>query len=308
MPLNPQTIRRAALSIYASIVAISVIIVLAFGPALVARQYGYTWSLLIWLAPNLAILYWFLSSSEYEISRKKALGWAVIYLFLNGVILDVFCAHYFFTFPNRRAVLGIYLPGFSLSEFRLVWEKPFPIEEMFFYFFGFVCILLIYVWSDEYWLARYQLPDRDAGRRSAGPLLGLHAKSLLLALALLIFATVVKAIANPASGCVLPWYMALQIVMAFAPIVTLIKTTEKFVNWRAFSFTLVATLLISIIYEVTLGVPGEWWGYQKAPMVGLFIASWHGLPIEAVTLWFAAVFMTVLVFEALKTHFAKKKC
>jgi hypothetical protein len=54
------------------------------------------------------------------------------------------------------------------------------------------------------------------------------------------------------------------------------------------------------LYEVTLGVPGMWWGYQKEPMIGLFIASWHGLPIEAVTLWFAAVFMTVLVFEAIK--------
>jgi hypothetical protein len=157
MSINRQTLRIAALSVYASIVAVGVILVLAFGPALVVRQYGYTWSLLIWLIPNLAILYWFLSSPEHEISKKKAFGWAVLYLFLNGVILDVFFAHHFFTFPDRRAVLGIYLPGFNISEFRFVWEKPFPIEEMLFYFFGFVCILLVYVWSDEYWLARYQL-------------------------------------------------------------------------------------------------------------------------------------------------------
>lgn len=58
MPLNSPAARRATLSVYAAIVAAGAIIVLAFGPALAARQYGYTWSLLIWLAPNLAILLW----------------------------------------------------------------------------------------------------------------------------------------------------------------------------------------------------------------------------------------------------------
>ena len=298
-------IRLAVLSVYGVIVVIGIVLVLAFGPALVARRYGYAWSLLIWLAPNVAILWWFLASPEYEISKKKAFGWATLYLFMNGVILDVFFAHQFFTFPDRSAVLGIYLPGFSLTEFRFVWESPFPLEEMFFYILGFICILLIYVWGDEYWFARYRLQDSAAESRRIGRLLGIHWHALVFAIFLLMVATAIKAIANP-STYFLPAYLTLQIVMAFAPTVVLLKSVGSFVNWRAFSFTLVTTLLISIIYEVTLGVPGEWWGFQPEPMVGLFIASWHALPIEEVTLWFAAVFMTVLVFEALKIRLARE--
>lgn len=300
-----QNLRFFGLYLYTTIIVIGVMLALAFGPALVARRYGYTWSLLIWLVPIIAILWWFLSNPEYEIDKKKACGWAVLYLFLNGIILDVFFAHHFFVFPNRDAVLGIYLPGFSVTEFRFVWERPFPVEELFFYVLGFTCILLIYVWGDEYWLrpygfARDQSPDRKAARQRVNKLLGFHWQSLTFGIILMLISILIKALANPSPRYVLPAYLTLQIVLAFVPTVALLKTVGKYVNWRAFSFTLVTTLLISLLYEVTLGIPGMWWGYQTAPMVGLFVASWHDLPIEAVTLWFAAVFMTVLVFEAIK--------
>lgn len=278
---------------------------LAFGPALAATRYGYTWSLLIWLVPNLAMLWWFLAREDYRIHQKRAFYWATFYLFMNGVILDFFFAHKFFTFPNRAAVLGLYFPGISLSEFRWIWEKPFPIEEMFFYFFGFVCILLIYIWGDEYWFARYQTPNREAAANGVKRLLGFHVRTFLLAIALIFVAIVIKAVLNPGEY-LFPAYLTLQILMAFLPAVFLLKAVASFVNWRAFSFTLVTTLLISIIYEVTLGVAAQWWGYQREPMFGIFISAWHDLPMEAVTLWFAAVFMTVLVFEAIKIHFMQR--
>ncbi len=303
--MNTPMLRRLTLSAYLTIAALGAMLFLAFGPAFAATRYGYTWSLLIWLAPNLAMLWWFLASEEYQIHHKRAFFWATLYLLLNGVILDFFFAHQFFTFPNREAVLGIYLPGLSLSEFRVIWEKPFPVEEIFFYFFGFVCILLVYIWGDEYWFAQYQTPNRDVAVKSVLRVLGFHGRAFLLAIAAILLSIAIKAALNP-SGYLFPAYLALQILMAFMPAVFLLRAVASFVNWRAFSFTLVATLLISIIYEVTLGVAAQWWGYQREPMLGIFISAWHGLPLEAVTLWFAAVFMTVLVFEAIKLHLTKR--
>lgn len=303
--MNTPALRRLTISIGLTIIVLGAMLFFAFGPALAATRYGYTWSLLIWLVPNLALLWWFLASAEYEIQHKRAFLWATLYLFMNGVILDFFFAHRFFTFPNREAVLGVYLPGVSLSEFRFIWEKPFPAEEMLFYFFGFVCILLVYVWGDEYWFARYQTRERERAAKNVTRLLSFHSRTFLLAIAAILLAALLKAGLNP-SGYFLPAYLTLQIVMAFTPTVFLLNAVALFVNWRAFSFTLVVTLLISLVYEVTLGVAAQWWGYQREPMLGIFIGAWHDLPIEAVTLWFAAVFITVLVFEAIKVHLMRR--
>jgi len=288
------------LHFYWTLVALAILTVLAFGPALVARRYAYTWSLLIWLVPDIGILWWFLSSRAYQISRKKAFGWTTLYLFLNGLILDVFFAHHLFTFPNMDAVIGIFLPGFSISEFRFVWEHPFPIEELFFYFLGFVCILLIYVWADEYWFKKYHYAMNERTGAGIKGITGFHIKAVILGLVLLLLATALKQFINPSSHYFMPLYLIPQILMAFVPSVILLKEVGRRINWRAFSFALVSTLLISVLYEVTLGIPAQWWGYQKAPMVGLFVGSWNDLPIEAVTLWYAAAFMTILVYEAFK--------
>lgn len=79
---------------------------------------------------------------------------------------------------------------------------------------------------------------------------------------------------------------------------------RPFINWRAFSFALFLTLLISLLWEVTLGVPYQWWGYQDERMVGLFIGAWSGLPVEAVCVWIAVTYMTVIVFEVVKIWLA----
>ncbi len=297
---NLKKYRIKVLHLYGTLVALAILTGLAFGPAFVAHKYAYTWSLLIWLVPDLGILWWFLSNDAYEVSRKKAFGLTTLYLFLNGLILDVFFAHHLFTFVNKDAVIGIFLPGFSISEFRFIWEHPFPIEELFFYFFGFVCILLVYIWGDEYWFEKYQYTGAEKKGAGIKTIAGFHVKAVILGFALLFLAALLKQFLNPSSLHFTPLYLVPQILMAFVPTVILLKEVGRRINWRAFSFTLIATLLISVLYEVTLGIPAQWWGYQKAPMVGIFIASWNDLPIEAVTLWYSAAFMTILVYEGFK--------
>jgi hypothetical protein len=41
-------------------------------------------------------------------------------------------------------------------------------------------------------------------------------------------------------------------------------TARPFINWRAFSLTLFIIVLVSLIWEATLAVPYQWWGFQPA--------------------------------------------
>jgi hypothetical protein len=63
-----------------------------------------------------------------------------------GCATDFFFASRFFVFENPGATLGISAPALN---------KPVPVEEYIFYLTGFIAVLLIYLWLDEYWLAKY---------------------------------------------------------------------------------------------------------------------------------------------------------
>lgn len=74
-------------------------------------------------------------------------------------------------------------------------------------------------------------------------------------------------------------------------------TARRLINWRAFSLTLFIVLLISLFWEATLAVPYSWWGYNPKQMMGLFIGAWPELQVEAVTVWIAVSYGTMIVFE-----------
>lgn len=89
-------------------------------------------------------------------------------------------------------------------------------------------------------------------------------------------------------------------LVAFVPAVSFYPTARHFINWRAFSLTLFFILLVSLLWEATLGVAYQWWGYQPKQMIGLHIGAWAGLPIEAVCVWIAVTYATAIVFEIVK--------
>jgi len=82
--------------------------------------------------------------------------------------------------------------------------------------------------------------------------------------------------------------------MAFFPV------AKPFINWRALSLTLFFMALLSVIWEATLAVPYQWWGFQRRQMIGLFIGAWSGLPVEEVFVWIAVTYATVIVFEIVR--------
>lgn len=251
--------------------------------------YGYPVSLLIFVVPILLIGFWFLPQAHIRVS-KHAFWWTVGILFPMGAALDFFLAQFFFRFPNPAATLQIHAPALG---------APVPVEEYLFYFTGFLADLLLYIWLDGYWLQAYSVPIQDTERTSFHRLLGFHAKSLILALLLIGGAIVFRKLALPGIPG-FPGYLTFLVLIALLPSIALYGAVNRVINWRALSLTLFMILLTSLLWEATLAIPYGWWAYQPSTMVGLYIRAWDNLPIEAVFVWIAVTYMTVLVYETIR--------
>jgi hypothetical protein len=51
------------------------------------------------------------------------------------------------------------------------------------------------------------------------------------------------------------------------------RTAQPFSNWRAFGLTFFLILLVSLLWETTLGVPYGWWGYRPPAMIGIDVGA-----------------------------------
>lgn len=250
--------------------------------------YGYTVSLLLFIVPIGVIGLWLLPREDVRISRRAFL-WTIGVLFPIGALMDFFFARSFFTFPNPGATLRITAPALGGGV---------PVEEYAFYLFGFVADLLLYIWLDEYWLSAYTVPVGDARRTGFDRLLRFHPASALWAGALLAAGIAWKHAVLHQPG--LPGYLIFLTVTALGPSALLFPAARPVINWRAFSMTLFLMLLISLLWEVTLGLPYGWWGFRHEAMVGVFITAWSGLPVEEVLVWVSVAYATVIVYEILR--------
>lgn len=250
---------------------------------------GYSVSLLIFVTPVVVILFWFIPQEHLRIARRAFL-WTVGILFPLGAALDFFLAQFFFRFPNPAATLRI--PAPALGH----WV---PVEEYLFYLTGFLAVLSIYVWLDGFWLRAFSVPDDGAERTSFDRLLGFHPASFLLAIVLIAGAILGRRLAQPGSPG-FPGYLTFLVLTALLPSMALYRAVHRMVNWRALGLTLFLLLVISLLWEATLAIPYGWWAYQPTAMVGLDIRAWDDLPIEAVFVWIAVTWATVLVYETIR--------
>lgn len=250
---------------------------------------GYTWSLSLFIVPIAVIAGWFLRHEGVEIPQKAF--WRTIAILVPcGAGLDFFFAHWFFYFPNPGATIGIAAPALG---------NAVPIEEYVFYLTGFITVLLIYIWADEFWFAAYNVADYPGESRKIQRLLQFHGPSVALGLGLIAAAIVYKKALSPAPEG-FPGYFTFLVAAAFVPASAFFPSARPFINWRAFSLTLFIVVLISLIWEATLALPFGWWGYRNTQMIGLSVGAWYGLPIEAVGVWIAASYATAIVFEIVK--------
>jgi len=264
-------------------------------PSANPTPYGYSWSLLLFVVPIVVIGLWFLPSEGLRIPQRAF--WRTIWILVPlGFGLDFFFANRFFIYPNPKATLGIGAPALGGSV---------PIEEYVFYFTGFIAVLLIYVWLDEYWLVAYNVADYPGEAKPIQRLLTFHLSSLVVGFILIAAALLYKKHSHFPEG--FPGYFTVLVIGGLVPSVSFFPVARRFINWRAFSLTIFMILLISMFWEATLAVPYGWWGYQQKQMMGLFIGAWAGLPIEAVTVWIAVTYGATIVFEILKVWQASGK-
>ena len=260
-----------------------------------SSPYGYTVSLLLFIVPILVIAFWFLPKEDVKV-EKKSFWWTIGLLFPIGAALDFFFARYFFIFPNEGATLGIKAPALG---------APVPIEEYVFYLTGFLCVLLLYIWLDQYWLAAYNIHGESVERSQFHRLLKLHPESILLAIVLVTGAIIYKKHVSSSPG--FPGYFIFLALTALVPSSALLPSARPVINWRAFSLAAFFVLLVSLMWEVTLAVPYGWWNFRDEQMLGVHITAWAALPIEEVCLWMTVTYATVIVYETVKCWQASGK-
>jgi hypothetical protein len=251
--------------------------------------FGYTWSLLLFILPVLVIGAWFLLNEHIRVPRRAF--WRTIWVLVPiGFGLDFFFAHRFFEFNNPGATIGLGAPAIG---------GPVPVEEYVFYFTGFLAVLLLYVWLDEYWLAAYTVQRQAGEAQPLERLLRFHPTSLFVGIVLIAMGMLYKSL-HSSSPKGLPGYFIVLVLGGMVPSASLFHAARRLINWRAFSLTIFMILLISLFWEATLAVPYQWWGYQQPQMMGIFIGAWAGLPIEAVMVWIAVTYGTTIVYEIMK--------
>jgi hypothetical protein len=261
-----------------------------------ATPHGYTWSLLLFIVPIIGIAGWFLPSEGLEVPHKAF--WRTLGILVPiGCLLDFVFAQWLFSFPNPNATLGVRAPALG---------HPVPVEEYIFYLAGFIAILLLYIWLSEYWLAAYTIDDYRGEGRAQRRLLRFHPTSMMIGLALIAAAIAYKKWLSPVpEGW--PGYFIILVVGGLIPSMSFYPTTRRFINWRALSLTMFFTMLVRMLWEATLALPYGWWNYQREAMVGIFIGAWSGLPIEAVIVWLAVTYGTIILFEAVKIWQASER-
>src|SRR2546422_1791449 len=235
---------------------------------------GYTWSLLLFIVPIIALAWWFACRPDLQFPRK-AFWRTIAVLTPLGFVLDLLFGNTFFIFPNKLATLGCEVPAIG---------GPIPIEEFVFYLTGFMLVLLSYIWCDEYWMAAYNVPDYKAVAERISRIVRFHFASVVLGMALIAAAIVYRKFLSGTSDG-FPWYFVYLVCASLIPSAGFFHSAKPFINWRAFSFTFFLLLLISLLWEATLALPYGWWEYRPITMMGLHIGAWSGLPIEAVFVW-----------------------
>lgn len=257
---------------------------------------GYTWSLLLFVIPDLVMMTYLLIHPSQRQERRQAFLWSVALVFGVGCLLDFGFAFAFFTFPNRDAVLGLRLPAWNLHT--LSWEPAYlPIEEFGFYLFGGYYMLSVYVWCDHFWVP---YSERPPYLESLKKLRRFHGGSVLVGLLLIGAAWLFKNSRWSADPGGVPGYFIFEVFIALIPSMYLFHAVRERINWPAFQMMLLSLLLVSLMWEAMLGVPYGWWNYKEEMMMGIRIRPWSELPLESVLLWIASGWATVIAYETLR--------
>jgi hypothetical protein len=260
-------------------------------------HHGYTWSLSLFIVPVVVLAVWLSRRRENRI-QNRAFWITTLVVSTGGVLLDTCFGLSFFTFKNEDAVLGIHFYGYSFAN---GWEKIIPIEEIGFYLFGTLAVLLVYVWGDEFWFAAYNVDDAPRRNLRMRDVISFHLASAIFAVAIFLAGLIYKKFGPHDYHEGFPGYFLFLTLVALTPSILFFPVARPFINWRAFSLGFIFLLLVSLFWEATIAVPYQWWGFQPKQMLGLFINGFCGLPVEEPLLWMGITWATIIIYETIST-------
>ena len=256
----------------------------------------YFTSLAFWAIPILYLWPVFnLLTAEGTGRRRRALRYAAGTIVVLGIVLDFVLGFLTLRFPGCGEPTGSGPYLWCLPAVR----GSIPVEELLFYAMGPVAMVLVYACADERWLSKYNPHDDllDLKLIRLSPRLAMAAAGAA-ALALVLWRV----------NGTFPTYFSFIAAGALLPAMFLYRTIGNLTNWPAFAVTVLYVLVTSLIWEVTLAIPRQWWGYEPSGMMGLTIAAWSRgdaiFPVEAAVVWLAAPFSSILTYEFAKalTH------
>lgn len=259
--------------------------------------YGYTWSLSLFILPVVVLAFWLSRRRENRV-QNRAFWLTALLVSISGILLDLVFGRTFFTFPNQDAVLGVFFHGYSFKD---GWQKSIPIEEIAFYIFGALAVLLVYVWGDEYWFRAYNVDDGPRRTTRRRQVISFHPASAIFGVLVFLAGFLYKKFGPQADHSGFPGYFLFLTLVALTPSLLFFPIAAPFINWRAFSLGFLFILLVSLFWEAALAVPYQWWGYQPGQMLGVFINGFCGLPLEAALLWLGVTWATVILYETIAT-------
>jgi hypothetical protein len=262
------------------------------GPTGEPSPFGYTWSLSFGLVPVAAILAAVRARLRPRTSWRT-LAAAIALLGSAGMLLDIFFGYTFFAFPNKGATLQVGFWGFDPERGR--WIPGLPIEEPAFYYSTVAAQMLLYVWLDGTFLARY---SPDLARADRDHKRWLHWPAALPGAALIVAAVLYTEFIRPEPAR-FPGYFIFIIIVALIPSCLLHRATRPAINWQAVVLCTLAAALVDLVWEATLAAPYGWWAYRQDMMLGPRITAWHDLPVEAPVVWLVSPFCVVTVYTAI---------
>jgi len=252
----------------------------------------YFTSLAFWVIPILYLWPVFNSiTADGTGRRRRALRWSAGTIVVLGLVLDFVLGYLTLRFPGCSEPAG---------ESPYVWCLPaiggrIPVEEILFYAMGPVVMVLVYACADERWLRAYNPKDNLLNLRLIQP----SPRLLVVASGILVTALVLWRVNGS-----FPTYFAFLAAGALLPAIFLYRAVGSLTNWPAFAVTTLYVVVTSLIWEVTLAIPRQWWGYEPSGMVGLTITAWSRgdaiFPIEAAAVWLVAPLSSVLIYEFAK--------
>jgi hypothetical protein len=252
----------------------------------------YFTSLTLWGIPILYLWPVFRSiTADGTGRRRRALYWTAGTIVALGIVLDFVLGYLTLRFPgcSEPAGTGPYLFCLPAVGGRI------PIEELLFYAMGPVAIVLVYACADELWLSRYNPKDDLVDLK----LIQVSPRLVVVAVGAALAALVLWRVNGT-----FPTYFVFIAAGAVVPAIFLYRTIGNLTNWPAFAVTTLYVIVTSVIWEVTLAIPRQWWGYEPSGMVGLTIAAWSRgdaiFPVEAAVVWLFAPFSSILTYEFFK--------